>query len=164
MNEVRWDWYFLGMALYCLCASKDPRRKVGAVIVGPDHEVLSTGYNGLPRGVADLNSRLEERETKLKLIVHAEMNACLAAARNGVRLKGSTLYVVGKNAAGVIWGGPPCTRCTVELIQAGIQRVVSVPELPGNRWVEDLATARSLLSEAGVQYDEVEHHYKGDLS
>ena len=159
----KWHSHFLRMALLCAQMSKDPNTQVGAVIVGPDREVRSTGFNGLPRGVADTAERLHDRETKLKLIVHAEMNAVLNAARHGVALKGCTVYLACKRPEDVHglnpWGGPPCTRCTVELIQAGIVAVIAHPKkaVP-SRWAEDLAVAELLLQEAGVTYREETHH------
>ena len=100
----KWHSHFLRMALLCAQMSKDPNTQVGAVIVGPDREVRSTGFNGLPRGVADTAERLHDRETKLKLIVHAEMNAVLNAARHGVALKGCISRV---NARRMYTGSTP---------------------------------------------------------
>lgn len=152
----KWDVYFLRLAVEVARMSKDPSTKVGAVIIGPDREVRSTGFNGLPRGIADTAERLADRDTKLKLVVHGEMNAVLAAARVGVPLKGCTLYLAATDATGAVWGGAPCTRCTVEVIQAGIAHVVSLPfkDVP-SRWKDDVALAHSLLTEAGVSYREV---------
>ena len=157
MSE-RWDRHFLGMALYHARLSKDPSTRVGSVIIGPDREILSGGFNGFPRGIADTPERLNDRETKLKLVVHAEMNALLAAARTGMRLKGCTLYLGATDDSGLVWGGPPCTRCTVEIIQVGISEIVSYPiKAVPSRWHEDLKLARSLLDEAGVVYRELSH-------
>lgn len=154
---MRWDRHFLQLALDCARMSKDPSTRVGAVIVGPDREILSTGFNGLPRGIADTKARLEDRATKLKLIVHAEMNAVLAAARNGVRIKGASLYVAASDASGLVWGGPPCTRCLVETMQAGIIEFVSFhfKDAP-SRWADDLALARQLIDEAGLTFREID--------
>lgn len=155
MSE-RWDKHFLGMALYHSKLSKDPSTRVGSVIIGPDREILSAGFNGFPRGIADTHERLHDRETKLKLVVHAEMNALLAAARTGMRLKGCTLYLAATDDSGLVWGGPPCTRCTVEIIQVGISEIVSHPvKAVPSRWHEDLTLAKSLLEEAGILYREV---------
>jgi len=152
----RWDQRFLDMALLIARMSKDPSTQVGAVIVGPEgHGVRSTGFNGFPRRILD-DHRLEDRETKYKIIVHAETNAILNAAREGVALKGCTLYLVATDATGLIWGGPPCTRCTVEVIQAGITTVVSRPKkaVP-SRWHDDIMFAGDLLREADVAYREI---------
>lgn len=155
MSE-RWDRHFLGMALHHARMSKDPNTKVGSVIVGPDREILSAGFNGFPRGIADTPERLNDRELKLKLVVHAEMNALLAAARTGMRLKGCTLYLAATDDTGAVWGGPPCCRCSVEMIQVGIGEVVSFPiKTAPSRWAEDLKLAKDLLTEAGVRYREL---------
>lgn len=137
--------------------SKDPNTKVGSIIVGPDREIVSAGFNGFPRGIEDTDERLQDRDTKLKLIVHAEMNAILAAARHGIRLKGCTLYLAATdNESGLIWGGAPCSRCTVEIIQAGITEIVSYPvkSVP-SKWHEDLVMSRKLIEEVGILYREV---------
>lgn len=156
MKSERWDKHFLGMALYHARMSKDPSTRVGSVIVGPDREILSAGFNGFPRGIADTPERLQDRDMKLKLVVHAEMNALLAAARTGMRLKGCTLYLGATDDSGLIWGGPPCTRCTVEIIQVGISEIVSYPikAIP-SRWHADLSLAGDLLREAGISYREL---------
>src|ERR1700722_18183411 len=103
MNLDRWDRHFIDMALLCASMSKDPRTRVGAVIVGPDLEVRSTGFNGFPRGVADTPERLQDKSTKLRLIVHAEVNAILNAARAGIPLKGCTLYLAATDDSGDVW-------------------------------------------------------------
>ena len=136
-----WDGRFLGLAAHIAGWSKDPSTQVGCVIVGPDREVRSTGFNGLPRGIADTRERLEDRELKYLLICHAEENAIMHAARIGISLKGCTVYVT--------W--PPCTRCARSLIQAGVSEVAypvsaKVPE----RWAEDFTLASEMLAEAGV--------------
>lgn len=154
--SARWDQHFLRLALFHAAMSKDPSTRVGAVIVGPDREVRSSGFNGFPRGIADLPERLFDRETKLELIVHAEMNALIQAARIGVPVKGCTLYLAATDDTGQVWGGPPCTRCTVHAIQAGITRIVSRPLKPGpSKWHADLARARGLLCEAAIPLEEV---------
>ena len=136
-----WDGRFLGLAAHIAGWSKDPSTQVGCVIVGPDREVRSTGFNGLPRGIADTRERLEDRELKYPLICHAEENAIMHAARIGISLKGCTVYVT--------W--PPCTRCARSLIQAGVSEAVyptsaKVPE----RWAGDFTLAKDMLAEAGV--------------
>lgn len=153
----KWDAYFLKMALITAQMSKDPSSKVGAVIVGPDREVRSTGFNGFPRGVHDYPFRLQDRELKYKMIVHAEMNAIFHAARNGASLDGCTLYLVATNDMGCIWGGPPCSNCCAGIIQAGIKEIVSFPpghDLPA-RWIESVRLGLMMLEEADVGYREV---------
>lgn len=86
------------------------------------------------------------------------MNAILNAARMGASVKGCTMYLAATDASGMVWGGPPCTRCTVEAMQAGIAAIVSHPfKTVPSRWKDDIAQARDLLEEGGVRYSEVEH-------
>ena len=73
--------------------SKDPSKKIGAVVIGETGQVLAQGYNGFPRGVKDTEERYNHRETKYNYIVHAEMNAIFNASWNGVSLKASTIYI-----------------------------------------------------------------------
>jgi dCMP deaminase len=150
--SLRWDEHFIHIVGEHAKMSKDPSTQIGAVLVGPDREVLSMGFNGFPRGVDDNKFRLEDRTRKYPLMVHAEMNAVLAAARNGITLKGCSLYL---NSP---WGGPPCIRCVVELIQAGIVEVVSteVMEIP-ERWKASLQLSLQILAEAKITYREIKY-------
>jgi dCMP deaminase len=109
---MKWDDYFMEMAWLVATKSKDPSTKVGCVITGPGNEVRGTGYNGLPRRVADLPERME-RPAKYLWTSHAEENAIAHAARVGIATEGCTIYVT----------HAPCSRCTRMLIQAGIERV-----------------------------------------
>lgn len=155
MSE-RWDTHFIRLAIAHARMSKDPSTRVGAVIVDPDRVLVSAGFNGFPRGIADTDERLADRDTKLSLIVHGEMNAVLAAARVGTRLKGCSLYLAATDGTGSVCGGAPCTRCTVEIIQACISEIVTLPmKTVPSRWREDCERALGLLREADVGYREV---------
>jgi deoxycytidylate deaminase len=70
--------------------SKDPVTRVGAVIVGSNKEIRSTGFNGLPRGIADTKLRYDDKEFKIMAVNHAEENAILNCALNDVATKGCT--------------------------------------------------------------------------
>ena len=137
----KWDMRFLDLATHISEWSKDPSTKVGCVVVGPDREIRSTGFNGFPRGILDSDDRLTDRDLKYPQICHAEENAIMHAARIGLALKGCTAYVT--------W--PPCTRCARSLIQAGISEIVipSGLEIP-DRWKTDFETSMGLLREAEV--------------
>tara|TARA_A100001234_G_C12541780_1_gene349178 strand:- start:156 stop:623 length:468 start_codon:yes stop_codon:yes gene_type:complete len=137
----KWDLRFLKLAKHISDWSKDPSTKVGCVVVGPDREIRSTGFNGFPRGIMDDDNRLNNRQKKYPMICHAEENAIMHAARIGISLKGNTAYVT--------W--PPCSRCTRSLIQAGINEVVypSNVEIP-ERWEEDFSIAMDMMKEAGI--------------
>jgi len=138
----KWNMRFLRMAEMVSDWSKDPSTKVGVVLV-KDRKIVATGYNGFPEGIAD-DDRLNNREKKYALVVHAEMNALLQAGHDS---RGSTLY---------LWGfaGCPCQNCTKHVIQAGVRKVVyydGVP--PPERWADELAAARLTLEEAGVEIE-----------
>jgi dCMP deaminase len=122
----KWDIRFMRIAKEISQWSKDPSSKIGAVIVNDDHRILATGYNGFPRGIQDDEDRLNNREIKYSLIVHAEMNALMNALYSGVSVKGATLYV---------YGLPVCDNCTKSVIQAGISRVViTYPDVVAEKW------------------------------
>ena len=136
MNK-KWDLRFLGLSNYISSWSKDPSTRVGSVIVDEDRRVVSVGYNGLAKGVEDLEERLNDRDIKYKIIVHAERNAILFSNRS---LKGCTLYT---------WPFMSCSTCASMVIQSGISRVVA-PETDNPRWVEDFKLSKKMFEEAGV--------------
>lgn len=138
---MSWDLRFLDLAKHISAWSKDPSTQVGAVAVR-DRRILATGYNGFPRGVADLPGRLQDRNEKLMRTVHAEANIVAQAARNGVSLDGATVYV---------WPFLPCSSCGTLLIQAGVKRVVA-PDMPiPDRWVDSFEMSRSMFKEAKLE-------------
>lgn len=94
--------------------SKDPNTKTGCIIVGPDHEIRTTGYNSFPRGIVDNVPMRLERPEKYFWIEHAERNAIYNAARVGVPLLDCTLYL----------NWLCCMDCARAIIQVGITHVV----------------------------------------
>lgn len=138
---MNWDEYFLSIAQVTASKSKDPSTKVGAVIVRPDRTIVSVGYNGFPRGVADTPERLNDRNIKYSLVVHAEMNAILSARES---LNKYTLYTV---------PFMPCDRCFMHVIQAGIRKVVFPPATPEqlDRWGKAFETVRALARETNIE-------------
>ena len=153
----KWDKRFTDLAMHVAGWSKDPSTQVGAVIVGPDKEVLSVGYNGFPRGMNDSEERLNDRPLKYALTVHAERNAILNAARYGISLKGSTLYVIA-TSGGKYWGGAPCQACSIEVAQAGISQVVApTPHGMPDRWRASCHEGAEVLRECGIIYREFEY-------
>lgn len=135
-----WDQRFLLLARFIAGWSKDPGHKVGAVAVR-DRRILATGFNGLPAGVADTPERLNTRELKLEMTVHAEANLIAYAARHGTCLAGSTVYV---------WPLMTCAGCAAKLIQADIRSVVVPDVVEPLRWAESFQLARAMFQEAGV--------------
>lgn len=141
-EPLSWDEYFLQISKTVALKSKDKSSKVGAVIVGPDHEIRSTGFNGLPRGMDDNDPEKQDRPAKYKFFEHAERNAIYNAARFGAETKGCTMYCV--------W--PPCSDCARAIVQAGIVRLVTsvnLGECP-RRWIDDMMIAADILRSCGV--------------
>lgn len=149
----RWTEYFLDLAFRTAQMSKDPNTQVGAVIVR-DRRVLGVGYNGFPVGIVDQWERLHDRDLKLQLTIHAEVNAILNAH---ARVQNSTLYLVATDNSGAIWGGPPCIRCSMMVIQSGIKHIISPPIKQISKWKTELEQARCFLDEAGVTLNEVDY-------
>lgn len=139
-RQEKWDKRYLELAQFVAQWSKDPSTKTGAVIVSPDNFVVAVGYNGFPRGVEDTDARLNDRETKYKMIVHCERNALLAAKQD---LTGSTLYT---------WPFMSCAPCAGMVIQAGVKRVVAHRN-DNPRWQEDFKLTQQMFWEAGVTID-----------
>lgn len=138
---TNWDTYFMKLAAQVSTRSKDRSTKVGCVIVGPDNEIRSTGYNSFPRGIDDHNEARHERPEKYLWTEHAERNAIYNAARVGTPLKGCRAYLP--------WF--PCMDCARALVQAGIIEVISYePETDNHKWSSDFARAKVLFGEAGL--------------
>lgn len=141
-----WDAYFMPMVDLVAMRSKDPNTKIGAVIVGPRHEIRTTGYNSFPRGIRDDVDERLVRPEKYLWIEHAERNGIYNAARIGTSLEGCTIYQQ------VL----PCMDCGRAIVQAGIVEVVvdrtkqeAYESSP--KWAADFQKVRILLAEAGVK-------------
>jgi dCMP deaminase len=138
-----WDEYFMNIAKVVASRSNCMKRKVAAIIV-QDKRVISTGYNGTPRGAKNCNeggcprcNNMAPSGTALEecLCSHGEENAITQAAYHGTSVKGATLYST----------FAPCLLCTKMIINSGIEEVVYNQEYPLN----DRALA--LLEECGVR-------------
>lgn len=137
----KWDYRWLGEARLRATYSKDPSTQVGAVIAdGKRH--ISFGYNGFPASCPDHQELLENRETKYKLVVHAELNAVLNA---GSPVRGASLYT---------YPLPPCPQCSVLLAAAGISRVISLVDHSHSRTPRYLDTKDTefILTTNGIPY------------
>ena len=137
----KWDLRFLELADHIAQWSKDPRTKVGAVIVDEKKRVVSVGYNGFPRGVGDDDSRYVDRPTKHLFVAHAERNALDNAP---LMVEGCTIYV------------PllPCNECAKSIIQKGIIKVVTRPIFEDRANFNWDITIR-MFREAGVEVEYV---------
>lgn len=130
--------------------SKDPSTKVGALFMYPKTlQILSMGYNGMPRGIDETLGHRWERPLKYKLTEHAERNAIYNAARSGTSLQDSICVV----------SMFPCTDCARGIIQSGCQMVVTkdidcfIKEHPNmsDHWREEWIISMEMMKEAGIE-------------
>lgn len=121
--------------------SKDPRTKVGAIILVPEtHQVLTIGYNGMPRKVDENVEKRWSRPQKYMYVEHAERNAIYNAAFAGTSLKGSICVVTMF----------PCADCARALIQSGIKTVIT-KKMEKPRWEAHWEISREMFAEANVK-------------
>lgn len=128
-----WDEYFMEIARTVATRATCPRAAVGCVLTR-ERRILTTGYNGAPRGVAHCSEiGCLVVNDHCQRVTHAEANAIVQAALHGVVLEGATAYCTHQ----------PCINCSKLLISAGIQKIVFKDPYPD-------AIASDLLAEAGV--------------
>jgi dCMP deaminase len=145
MEEKRptWDEYFYAITKQVATRSTCLRRKVGAIIV-KDKRILTTGYNGAPKGVKNCLDRGKCLREELNIPsgqrheicrgLHAEQNAIIQAAYHGVNIQGGDLYS----------NTQPCTQCAKMIINSGIKKIYYFSDYPDSLALE-------LLDEAGVE-------------
>ena len=113
-SRASWDEYFMNIAREVATRATCDRKHVGALIVR-DKTILSTGYNGSIRGMphcSEVGHMMEDNHCVAT--IHAESNAILQAAKNGVSIDGASIYVTAS----------PCWSCFKQVINAGIRRIV----------------------------------------
>ncbi len=146
-TRPNWDQYFMGIAKVVALRSNCMKRQVAAIIV-KDKRIISTGYNGSPRGTKNCNeggcarcNSFADSGTKLDECVcsHGEENAIVQSAYHGIAIKGSTLYTTFS----------PCLTCTKMIINSGILEVVYNEAYPLS------GQSTQLLEEAGVALRQV---------
>jgi len=132
-----WDRRFLQMAGFVSTWSKDPSTKCGAVVVNSHRRMIGAGYNGFPVNVADSAERLNDRDLKMDMVVHAEPNALM-----GVRLgEAHALYVTRK----------PCAQCASLIASHRIRYVVYCRHQEfEDRWSRSLKVTDMIFSESGT--------------
>ena len=139
-DYISWDEYFMGIAMLAARRSKDPSTQVGACIVSQDNIIISTGYNGMPKGCSDdtFPWNRDGLDNKYAYVVHAELNAILNA--NGRDLRGSRIYVA-------LF---PCNECAKAIIQCGIKEVRYLSD----KYKDTLGNlaSKKMLDAAGVTY------------
>jgi dCMP deaminase len=142
---MNWTEYFLLIAESVKLKSKDQSTQIGAVIVGKDREILSTGYNSFPRGLDDNLLERQERPEKYYFMIHAEANAIVNAARTGVSIKDSIMFLT---------CGIPCAECAKLIINSGIKEVFcknTQNDVKGEHWVESKNKTLKMFKECDVK-------------
>ncbi len=142
-DYISWDEYFMGVAMLAARRSKDPSTQVGACIVSQDNIIISTGYNGMPKGCSDdeFPWDREGEETKYPFVVHAELNAILNA--NGRDLRGSKLYVA-------LF---PCNECAKAIIQSGVKEIFYLSDKYAT--TPTTLASKRMLTAAGVKFTQL---------
>jgi len=140
-----WDRYYLEICKVVALRSKDPNTQIGCVVVGPNHEIRTTGYNSFPRGIRDDVPERLARPAKYLWIEHAERNAICNAARAGTATEHCTVYVEIM----------PCMDCARAIVQAGIVEVVVSTERMAQYnsayYDEHFGMSETLFAEAGIK-------------
>ena len=142
LDYIKWDEYFMGVALLSAKRSKDPSTQVGACIASMDNKVVTMGYNGMPIGINDEDlpwkrQGVDDLDNKYLYVCHAEFNAIL---NSYAPVKGCKIYVT-------LF---PCNECAKALIQAGIKEVIYLEEKYPDS-IQDRASKR-LLMMAGIPF------------
>jgi dCMP deaminase len=142
---MNWKEYFLNIAEQVKLKSKDNSTQIGAVIVGEDNEILSTGYNSFPRGLDDTIEERQERPEKYHFMVHAESNAIVNAARIGSPIKNTKIYLT---------CGVPCSDCAKLIINSGIIEVFCKNvenDVKGDIWVKSKKKTLEMFKECNIK-------------
>jgi dCMP deaminase len=135
LQSYKWHIRYLKLARLVASWSKDPSTKCGAVIVNANNQIVSTGFNGFPQGIQDNEDLLIDRNTKLMMTIHAEVNAILFARQP---LDGCTIYT---------WPMHACSQCAATIIQSGISHHVTIDN-PNKRWEASHKIAEVMFNEA----------------
>ena len=146
-DYLKWDEYFMGIALLSTERSKDPHTSVGACIVSDTNKILSVGYNGMPAGCSDDSFPWErendnELDTKYPYVCHAELNALLNYPGSG--LANAKIYTT-------LF---PCNECTKALIQSGIKEVIYLSDKYSD--TAPVIASKRMMKAAGISHRKYE--------
>jgi dCMP deaminase len=144
-DYIKWDEYFMGIALLSAKRSKDPNTQVGACIVNQYNKIVGIGYNGFPIGCDDdilpWDKTSENiNDTKYPYVVHAEANAILNSTKD---LHGARIYVA-------LF---PCNECTKLIIQSGIKEIIYLSDKYKD--TDSVIASKKMLDLANVAYREL---------
>lgn len=140
---MNWTEYFRQIAQTVKLKSKDKNTQIGAIIVGSNSEIRSTGYNSFPRNIDDFRNERQERPEKYFWFSHAETNALINAARIGVSTNNCVMYLT---------CDIPCVDCTRNIINAGIKVIYCEKGqgAQGDHWHEHTKRSLQMITEAGL--------------
>ena len=146
-DYLKWDGYFMGIALLSAERSKDPDTSVGACIVSEDNKILSLGYNGMPACCSDDENPWERTSkdplgTKYLYVCHAELNAILNYT--GTNMRNAKIYTT-------LF---PCNECTKALIQSGIHEVIYLSDKYSD--TPSVMAAKRMMKSAGISFRQYE--------
>ena len=137
-TTMKYEKYFELAETHARLFSKDPKTKVACIILSRESVILSTGYNGMPRGLPEV----WEQPAKDLYVVHAETNAVYNAARVGTSLTDSIAVVT-------LF---PCLECAKALVQSGVRTVVTKePDYSDPKWGEQFRLSKELFKRVGVE-------------
>lgn len=140
---LKWDQYFMGIAMLSAERSKDPSTQVGACIVNSDNKIVGIGYNGFPIGISDdelpWSKTGDPLNTKYLYVCHSELNAILNSTQN---LKDCVLYVT-------LF---PCNECSKIIIQSGIKKVIYANDKYSE--TNEVIASKRMFNLAKIKYEE----------
>jgi dCMP deaminase len=144
-DYLKWDEYFMSVAILSGLRSKDPSTQVGACIVNDQNHIVGTGYNGMPKGTVDSDAMWQKDgdyfETKYPYVVHAEQNAILNTSAS---IRGARIYV----------SLFPCHECAKYIIQSGIDEVVYMEDKYAE--TDSVKASKKMLDAAEVTCRQIE--------
>jgi dCMP deaminase len=140
---------FINIVNYISNFSDDPHRKVGAIIIDDNKNIISTGYNDIPKNCEKKPERYS-KELKYLWIVHAEESAILNAVYNGISLKNTTMYIN--------WF--PCAKCAGQIINSGIKKIIcsESPDFNHVKYGEEFKISLEKLTEANVSIEIIKNN------
>lgn len=141
---MEWIKYFVGIAEQVKLKSKDQSTQIGAVIVGKDNEIRSTGYNSFPRGLDDNRPERQERPVKYFYMCHAEICSIVNAAKIGIPIDGCSMYLT---------SGLPCADCAKAIINSGIKTIYCKKVCTTKnkeKWQESKSISLEMLKECNI--------------
>jgi dCMP deaminase len=141
-NYISWNDYFMELAILAAKRSKDSTHQVGSCIVDNQNNILSLGYNGMPKGIKDTKDIWSDEQKHL-YVVHSELNAILNAHCD---LQNTILYCT-------LF---PCNECAKAIVQAGIKKVVYLNDFKPDR--DYMMASKNMLIHAGISIEKYERN------